>query len=78
MCFVTIYKILKNSWHKFSINSQPTQKCLDVLNRLFCYDCDGDVGQGLRNGLCSNVCDQIYQNCKEDYFIIKDHQIQLC
>ncbi|KAL4491947.1 hypothetical protein ABPG72_008368 [Tetrahymena utriculariae] len=57
-------------------NQDLSLDCQQVLQRLICYDCDGDVGLGFRKGLCGPQCESIYEQCKNDYFII-DQNTQL-
>ena len=39
-----------------------------ALQDLLCYDCDGDVGLGVKKGLCQNYCANIYNQCREAMF----------
>ncbi|CAG9329265.1 unnamed protein product [Blepharisma stoltei] len=43
-------------------------RCLTVMQDILCSECDGDVGEGHKSGICQNLCDSLYESCKDDYF----------
>lgn len=43
-------------------------ECFQKFSEIICSECDGDVGAGLRKGLCSQTCSSLYSACWNDYF----------
>lgn len=39
-------------------------------------ECDGDVGVGLRKGICPHVCDALYKNCLDDFFKLDEQSLK--
>jgi hypothetical protein len=51
---------------------------LNAYKEIICYDCDSDVGQGIRRGLCPHICEGLYQACIDDYFKFNKDKMDFC
>lgn len=35
-------------------------ECHEAYMKTVCMDCDGDIGQGVKEGLCPHFCNHLY------------------
>jgi hypothetical protein len=47
-------------------------RCQETFTKLVCYDCDGDVGQRTRKGLCPSLCSELFKSCYHDTFSFEE------
>ena len=38
-----------------------------MTEEIFCTVCDGDIGIHKKNGICTDICDSWYLECKLDF-----------
>ncbi|KAM3136320.1 hypothetical protein pb186bvf_011619 [Paramecium bursaria] len=64
----------------YSMAQSVSQQCQQVYQHIVCAECDGDIGQGVRRGLCPRVCQRLYDSCKDDLFQYDDnaHKLRFC
>ena len=49
-------------------------ECQEITSKIFCYDCNPFVGINKLNGICIDTCNEWYNKCKNDYFIMDIQQ----
>ena len=54
-----------------------SEKCLNAYKEIICYDCDADVAQGIRKGLCPQICEGLYNACIDDHFRFNKEKLSI-